>query len=260
MEREGQGVASGAVHSMTGSTERELTPQFERLGCAGAPSQEERVALASTVDTIRNMTARHTVVTAHRDLTESVFLIEGFVSRQRELPDGRRQILAIHVPGDFVDLHGLLLKRLDHDVCALSSVRFALASHERLRAIAAEFPALTRKLWFVTTVDAAIHRQWIAMLSRPAVERVAHFFCELHARLSVVGRITADGYALPLTQTDLADATALTPVHVNRTLRHLRERGLVNFRSGRVSIGDMAGLEKIARFDPDYLYLHRGAI
>ena len=245
---------------MIETTERELRPQFERLGCAGEPSQEERSALASTIDAIRNVTARKTVVRAHRDLTESVMLVEGFVSRQRELPDGRRQILAIHVPGDFVDLHGFLLKRLDHDVCALSSVRIACASHDRLRDVAATMPELARKLWFVTTVDAAIHRQWIAMLSRPAIERVAHLFCELHARLSVVERITRDGYALPLTQADLADATALTPVHVNRTLRHLRERGLVNFRSGRVSIEDLPALERIARFDRDYLYLDRGRI
>ena len=78
-------------------------------------------------------------------------------------------------------------------------------------------------------------------------------------RLEVVGLADGGTFALPLTQIDLADATALTPVHVNRTLRQLREARLVDFRSGRVEIGDLAGLERLAGFDPAYLYLNRTA-
>ena len=245
---------------MSAGAERELTPQFERLACAETPTEEERQALAHTVVSVRTIAARQVIVRAHVELSESVYLIDGFVSRQRELADGRRQILAIHVPGDFVDLHGLLLARLDHDVVALSASRIACAAHARLRQITVELPDLARKLWFVTAVDAALHRQWIANLSRPAVERVAHLFCELRCRLAVVGRVRDDCFALPLTQADIADAIALTPVHVNRTLRYLREQGLVNFRSGRVTIGDWAGLARVARFEADYLYLDRGAV
>ena len=58
-----------------------------------------------------------------------------------------------------------------------------------------------------------------------------------------------------MTQTDLAECLGLTPVHVNRTLRELRERGLVEFRSRRVTILDLAGLKRVAEFDPTYLYL-----
>ena len=245
---------------MTTSAECELTPQFERLGCAGAPSERERLAIADTVEGFHDVTARTAIVRLDDELSESALLVDGFVSRQREVEEGRRQILGLHVPGDFVDLHGLLLGRLDHDVVALSPARIACASHRRLRAVIADLPELARKLWFVSAVDAAMHRQWLTNLSRPAVERVAHLFCELHARLTVVGRVRDGSYALPLTQADLADATALTPVHVNRTLRHLREQGLVNFRGGRVCVGDLAALTRVARFDPGYLYLDRGSV
>lgn len=235
-----------------------LRAQFERLGCAGPPSEAECAALAETVTSVRTFPGRTQMVARGVPLDHSVLLLDGIVCRQSELVDGRRQILALHLPGDFVDLHGLLLKTLDHEVVSCSSARIAYASHDGLRRLTVDMPHLARKLWFVTTVDAAIHRQWIEMLARPAIERIAHLLCELQRRLAVVGRADPRGYDLPLTQTDLADATALTPVHVNRTLRHLRERGLVTIRSGRVNIADLAGLCRLARFDETYLYLDRG--
>ena len=47
---------------------------------------------------------------------------------------------------------------------------------------------------------------------------------------------------------------------MNRTLRDLREAGLLTFRNKRVAIDDLPGLEKIAEFDPCYLYPGRQAL
>lgn len=76
-------------------------------------------------------------------------------------------------------------------------------------------------------------------------------------RLGVVGLVDQDSYALALTQMDLAECLGLTSVHVNRTLRTLRERELVEFSRSRVTIQDLAGLRRAAEFDPSYLYLER---
>ena len=130
--------------------------------------------------------------------------------------------------------------------------------HDRLKALTEEFPHLTRLYWFMTNLDAAIHREWVLSLGRrSALARVAHLFCELQVKLGIVGLADESGYALGLTQADLAECLGLTPVHVNRTLRQLREGGLVEFRGGRVAIGDLAGLRRAAEFDPAYLYLDR---
>lgn len=228
-----------------------------RLRRSDDVSDVELAALESVVARQRDYANRAVIVRPHQPLDKSLLLIDGFVARQTELPNGRRQILAIHVPGDFLDLHGLLLKSLDHEVVALSPTRLAEAPHQRLREMTSEHPHVARLLWFSTMVDAAIHREWIASLGRTAAGRIAHLFCELQTRLEVVGRADAHEYALPLTQIDLADATALTPVHVNRTLRHLREGGIVDFKAGQVSIGDLKALRRIAGFRPDYLYLDR---
>lgn len=228
-----------------------------RLRRSDTVSDAEVAVLRGVISNLRSHANRAVVVRPHEHVEKSLLLIDGFVARQTELPNGRRQILAVHIPGDFLDLHGLLLKSLDHEVVTLSAATLAEAPHDRLRDVTGHEPHLGRLLWFSTMVDAAIHREWIASLGRTAAGRIAHLFCEFQTRLEVVGLADRREYALPLTQIDLADATALTPVHVNRTLRHLRESGIVDFRAGQVSIGDLDALQRIAGFRPDYLYLDR---
>lgn len=218
----------------------------------------ERKALVDSVSEVREYRPHEIVVREGVEQDTSNLLLEGYLCRFKDLRDGRRQIVALHVPGDFADLHSFLLKHLEHNLAALTPVRIALFPHQRLREISEKLPHLTRMLWFSTLLDAEIHREWILSVGRrSAVGRIAHLFCELRARLEVVGMATETGYALPLTQIDLADATGLTPVHVNRMLRELRDRGLVEFRGGEVVILDVAGLCRLAEFDPGYLYLDR---
>jgi CRP-like cAMP-binding protein len=166
--------------------------------------------------------------------------------------------MELHVPGDFVDLHSFLLKRLEHNVMTLVPSRIAIVPHERLVAISERYPHLARLLWLTTLIDAAIHREWLVSLGRrSALARIAHFFCEMHARLGVVGLADATGFQLKITQTDLAECLGLTSVHVNRTLRELREKGLATFRDARVEILDRAGIMRTADFNPDYLQIEK---
>ena len=221
-------------------------------------SVEEEKAIRAAVAEIREYRADQTVIRADVELDISMFLIDGFMCRYKDLRDGSRQITELHVAGDFADLHSFTLKRLDHNVMSLTPCRVAIVPHERLKAITEQYPHLTRVYWFATNLDAAIHREWeLSLGRRSALARVAHVFCELNIRLGLVGLADSTGYNLPLTQTDLAECLGLTPVHVNRTLKTLRDRGLVEFRGSRVTLHDRAGLEKVAEFNPNYLYLER---
>jgi CRP-like cAMP-binding protein len=108
-------------------------------------------------------------------------------------------------------------------------------------------------------LDAALHREWIFRLGRlDAVGRVAHLLTEIYFRLAAVGRAGDMSFPLALTQQDLGEACGLTSVHVNRTLRRLREEGLADFSRGKVTIMDLPRLSRVAEFDPDYLYLDEG--
>ena len=222
-------------------------------------SLEERETLASTISTVRSVPAGTVLVRSHTAVSESTLLLEGLVARQYDMETGKREITALHVPGDFLDLHSLTLKQLDHDVVALTAARVATAPHGRLRTVTETHPHLTRLLWFLTTVDAAIHRRWIAVKAQAAAGRIAHLMCEIQMRLELVGLADHEGFAMPLTQMDLADMTGLTSVHVNRTLRKLREAKLLEFRDGQVTITNIHDLRGFAEFDPSYLYAKREA-
>jgi CRP-like cAMP-binding protein len=185
-------------------------------------------------------------------------LLDGMVCRYKDLRSAARQITALHIAGDFVDLHSFSLKRLDHNLLTLTPCRVGLVPHERLLEITETLPHLTRLLWFSTNLDAAIQREWeLSLGRRAAIARVAHLFCEMRIRLQLVGLAEESGYMLKITQAELAECTGLTGVHVNRTLKELRERGLLEFQRGTVSIRDIGRLERLAEFDPDYLYLER---
>ncbi len=221
-------------------------------------SAEEEQAIRDSVSEIRNYPADKTFIRAGEELNHSSLLLEGIASRHKDLRDGQRQITELHVAGDFIDLHSFTLKRLDHHVMTLTPCSVALVPHEKLKEITNRYPYLTRVYWFSTNFDAAIHREWeVSLGRRSARSRMAHLFCELRVRLGLVGLAEELAYDLPLTQTDLAECLGLTPVHVNRTLKELREEKVVEFRSGRVEITDLRSLEKIAEFDPAYLYLER---
>lgn len=219
-------------------------------------SPEEEEALRGMMIEVADVPARKTVVKRGETLNRSILLIDGLMCRYKDLRNGRRQITALHVAGDFLDLHGFTLKHLDHDVMSLCPSRVAYASHEQLTRITDTLPHLTRLLWFSTNLDAAIHREWeLSLGQRTGAVRAAHLICELHTRLEIVGLVRDYDFDLPINQTELGECLGLTVVHTNRVLKELRERGLVEFRKSVVTINDMDRLKAFAEFDPTYLYL-----
>lgn len=221
-------------------------------------SAEEEQAIRDAISAPIDFPADITVIRAGKILENSTLLISGIMCRYKDLSQGQRQITELHVAGDFVDLHSFTLKFLDHSILTLTPCRVVQVPHEKLREITERHPHLTRVYWFATSLDAAIHREWeVSLGRRTAIQRTAHLFCELQVRLGIVGLTDAHSYTLPIIQSTLAECLGLTPVHVNRVLRDLRERGLVEFRSGRVTIRDLAGLRAVAEFDPAYLYLDK---
>src|SRR5690349_17256548 len=221
-------------------------------------SSDEERALRSVISETRRVGPDQILIRGGQELNVSLLLIDGWLARSKDLPGGERQVTQLHVAGDFADLHGFTLKRLDHDVATLADCSIAVVPHERLREVTNQHPRLGRVFWFSTNIDAAIQRELALSLGqRSAVSRMAHLFCELYERLGVVGRTTEDGYDFPLTQRELSECLGLTVVHANRTLQELRRRGLIELENRRLTIRDRRGVEGLAEFDPAYLYLDR---
>lgn len=194
------------------------------------------------------------LVTRGERLHKAQVLRDGFVLRTI-VSDGRRYVVGVHVPGDFIDLHGFALHRLDHNLVAAGPVCIASISHAELDAIVRERPGAARALWFNTLLDAAIHRKWIQNLEGlDAPRRIAHLYCEFRERLEQTGRPVGRTLRTPFTQQDLADMCGVSAIHANRAVAKLRDLGLGEIRRGDLYVGDWSALARYARFDPGYLY------
>jgi CRP-like cAMP-binding protein len=131
---------------------------------------------------------------------------------------------------------------------------------DEMNALTAERPRMTQALSWHELVTAAVQREWTLNLGqRSAYERLAHLLVELYLRLATVGRAYDGRCDFPLTQNDLADATGLTSVHVNRTLQELRGDGLIELERKQLHILDLPRIMEVSMFNPNYLHLdHEG--
>lgn len=219
-----------------------------------AMAEEEKIQLESLVERAEWIERPTRLVASGSVCNHSTMLIEGFILRTLD-GDGKRHSVSFHVPGDFVDLHCFALKRLDHNLDTVGRVKVGYVPHAALEEVTRDKPHLARLFWFSTLLDAAMHREWIMTLERlTAPRRIAHIFAEIWRRLWMVGLHEADGFATPLTQIDLSEMCGATAIHTNRAIRDLRASGIADFDRGRVTIPDLAALERYAGFTPDYLY------
>jgi CRP-like cAMP-binding protein len=232
-----------------------LTENFLRGRRRDQLSDQELSVIEDSIAEVRQLPARKTILKAGEKPEFSIFLIEGFICRYMDDNEGKRQLVALQIPGDFVDLHAFPLTYLDHDNATITRCTVGIVPHDRLRAIQRDMPHLTHMLWFSTLLDAAMHREWIFRMGRlNAVGRLAHFLAETKHRLSAIGRVEKGSFDLPLVQIDLAEATGMTPIHLNRCVRDLRREGIADVRTGQVTVLDKAKLCRIGEFDPAYLF------
>lgn len=189
------------------------------------------------------------------EVDQSAFIMaEGWACSYKILSDGARQIVNFHIPGDFLGMRSVLFRTSDHNVEPITQIEASEVSKADLFQTFSKTPRLaTAVLWAASRDEAMVVEHLVGVGQRAAPERTAHLLLELSTRLKLVGLGDRTGFACPLTQYHLADAMGLTPVHVNRVLREIREAGLMTFQNGRVTFDDFEGLVDFAEFDRSYL-------
>ncbi|MBV9527365.1 MAG: Crp/Fnr family transcriptional regulator [Sphingomonas sp.] len=219
-------------------------------------SSDDRSAIDHVCRNVRVVDARRDLISEGSRPQFVHLLLDGWATRYKVLPDGKRQIVSIFLPGDFCDVNVFILKHMDHSIGALTRLKVAVITPEEMRELTANRPRITQALWWHELVTMAIQREWTLNVGqRTAYERIAHLLIELYLRLEAVGRASDGTCDFPLTQTDLGDATGLTPVHVNRTLQELRRDKLIALERKRLRILDLPRLKDLAMFNPNYLHL-----
>jgi CRP-like cAMP-binding protein len=195
------------------------------------------------------------IVSEGQETYRCCLLVSGYVCRHKVTSDGRRQIVSFHMPGDFLDLQHLLLPRADHNLQGITRTTLAWVPSEALRALARTRPAINDALWRDSLIDASIFREWVLNVGqRDAKSRIAHLLCEFAVRREAAGLGAPERFELPMTQEDIADATGLTPVHVNRMLQALGAEGVIERDRRDIVIADWRRMRAVAGFDPAYLH------
>lgn len=234
-----------------------LQPLVNRLRYHRELTADDCAAVLALPHALRRFERGHYVVREYDRVTHSCLLLRGYAVRTKVVAGGARQICSVHLKGELVDLQNSLLEKADHSVQMLTDGQVAMIPREEVERIAFERPEVGKALWIDTLVDGSIFREWIANVGRrDARTRIAHLLCELALRLKVAGLGQQASYEVPLTQEQLADATGLTSVHVNRTIRALEADGLIERSNPRfIAIGDWKKLAETGDFDSNYLHL-----
>ncbi len=167
----------------------------------------------------------------------SNLIVSGWGCRYRQLSDGRRQIISLRLPGDFLEsLPGASLPS-PFAIAALTELETVNGQALVANAHAAEpiYPGLAHAMTLIHCLDDLLLCEQIVRVGRQsAFERFAHLMLRLHERLDRVGLAEPDRFAMPLTQDVLADVLGLSAVHVNRTVQQMRREDLLELRGGTV--------------------------
>lgn len=212
---------------------------------------------------MRDLPARVAEIPAHHDFlrlgerpTAAWLVLDGAVGRFAQTSSGQRQMLSVYIAGEIAGLDSAAASSANIGMQAFGPSTVLKLSHEVLVAAAERHPAIARAFWRESALEGLKISHWLINCGRrDAAAGLANFLCEMACRtLNAVPRRAAQ-FSLPLTQSHLGDILGLSPVHVNRTLRHLREIGLVQLDHHAVTIPDWPALAALGEFDASYLCL-----
>lgn len=220
--------------------------------------EEEVGALTRTLRRTRSIPRDRDIVVQGQPYRALFVLHDGLALRYKVLSDGRRQVINLIVPGDMIGLPACLFEGAIASVSSLTDTVVSPIEFEELFGLFRQYPRISAALFWTSAREAGIYVERLATIGRrSAYERLAHLILELLSRLQAVGLGSPDSFETPLTQEMLADTLGLSPQHVNRMIRNLREEGLASIEEHRVTIHDMESLVNLAGFENTYLSRHK---
>jgi CRP-like cAMP-binding protein len=233
-----------------------LQPLIRALRVRSSLDDDALQALQALPYKVRHLESS-TYILREGDFPEScAILLDGFAYRQKLTGEGARQILALHIAGEPLDFQHLFLNVADHSIQMLTYGAVAMIPRKAMQGLVLCNPAIAGAVVTSVLVDSSISREWVLNVGRrDARSRIAHLLCEFGIRMKSLGLAGPDACELPITQEQLADATGLTTVHVNRTLKALEAAGLIARSKRTIAFPDWERLRDAGDFNSRYLHL-----
>ena len=230
----------------------------ERLGALSPLSPDDVTALLALPGEAVRLRGNVDIELPDQGFEHAFLVVTGLVARFAQLADGRRQFTGLYIPGDLADIHRIATPMAGSALQTLATTMVVRVPAKRLKSVAFNSPTITQAFWAYSAVDAAVLAQWTVNLGRrDAKTRMAHFLCEMGMRSEFSGQGARNEFMLEASQGQIGDALGLTAVHVNRTLKVLRQSKVVTIDGRIIRIHDWALLSVIGDFDPNYLQLQQ---
>jgi CRP-like cAMP-binding protein len=219
-------------------------------------SSNDQRALAALPHKIQTVAADTDILSEGDQVRQCPILLDGLAYRAKVAADGGRQIVALKIPGDVLDFQSAYMHQADHDIRSLTPATLALVSLGDLEELVLARPAIARAFLVDTLLEGSIAREWLLNIGRRDAEaRLAHLHCEIFYRIGEIAGLPVPSLDIPLKQEQLADLLGLTPVHINRVLKRLEDKGGVARVGRRARVSDLSTLRTISGFSD--IYLHR---
>jgi CRP-like cAMP-binding protein len=188
-------------------------------------------------------------IAAGQDQAELYTLYAGWAFRHKTLPDGRRQILNIHLPGDLIGLQGAMFEAPAYGVEALTEVQLCLLPRRKIWSLFENMPELSFDVtWLGAREESQVDEHLTSAGRRSAAERIAALVIMLYKRLDALGMVVNGSMPFPLTQQHIADTLGLSLVHTNKSLAKLRRLGMFAQTNGTLLLSNPRALESLAQY------------
>ena len=226
-----------------------------KTACADCPIRHRAVCAECDTDELATLEQIKTYVTvpkggslvaAGETISHLSSIVSGCAMMSRTLADGRRQMVGLMLPSDFIGRPGRSV--VPYDIEAASDVTLCRFDRRAFERIVASSPNVARRLLTMTLDELEVARDWQVLLGRlTARERVVHFLLSLIRREATeagaplrTGRVSL---TLPLSREMIADYLGLTIETTSRQFTALRRDGLIETPSAReVRVPDLARL------------------
>jgi CRP-like cAMP-binding protein len=224
-------------------------PFVVRLSRLMTLSTADLKSLELIVESERMVKKREDLVVVGSEYRDLCFVKDGYAIRYKLLRSGKRQILNVVLPGDFIGFPVSFFDRSIYSVVAVSDLTYNICSLDSYARLCYEQPQFGLALGWLAAHEAAIYAEHIVDLGRRTpLQRLAHFLLEIHARLLTVGRAEKTSFDLPFSQQVIADVLGLSVPHLNRMMQQLRAEQLITSRSRRIELTGMASLQTLAHY------------
>lgn len=225
--------------------------------CAACPLRKRDLFTPFTKEELAFMTRfksgelavepRTTILMEGSNSPQLFTVLEGMGTRYKTLENGRRQVINFVFPGDFSGLQAGLMGEMMHSVDATTEMRLCVFKRADLWDLFWSHPERAYDLTWIAAVEEHFLGETIASLGqRDASQRIAWALVRMFERLRAVGLERDKSVPLPFRQQDLADALGLSLVHTNKTLKSLRDAGLVSWSDGRLTVRKLGPLANLA--------------